>query len=117
MLTRCQTVLNAHQLAANRVDWNFHRPDDFVPERWLPNIDPKSEFSRDDRAACQPFSLGTRNCIGKNLAYAEMRLILAKVLYHFDLSPGDGLEGDWFEQKAWAVRWKKPVWVRLRVAR
>lgn len=34
----------------------------------------------DDRQAFQPFVLGPRNCIGRNLAYAEIRLILAKVL-------------------------------------
>ena len=111
-----QTVLNPHQLAANLMDWNVHRPNDFLPQRWPSHSDPKSEFAGDDRAACQPFSLGTRNCIGKNLAYAEMRLILAKVLWHFDLSAGEGMEGDWFDQKTWAVRWKKPVWVKLRVA-
>lgn len=83
------------------MEWNFHRPDDFVPERWLPNKDPYSEFADDDRAACQPFSLGTRNCIGKKLAYAEMRLILAKLLYHFDLSAGGELDADWFDQKNW----------------
>ena len=74
------------------------------------------EFALDDKAACQPLSLGTRNCIGKNLAYAEMRLILAKLLYHFDLSLGDNMEGDWFDQKSWAIRWKKPVNVKLSVA-
>lgn len=116
-LKTLQVVLNPHQLASNRMEWNFHRPDDFVPERWLPSMDPKSEFAGDDRAACQPFSLGTRNCIGKNLAYAEMRLILAKLLYHFDISSAaDGTEGDWFDQKSWAIRWKKPVWVTLKVA-
>lgn len=25
------------------------------------------------------------SCIGKNLAYAEMRLFLAKMIYHFDM--------------------------------
>lgn len=60
---------------------------------------------------------GTRNCIGKNLAYAETQLILAKLLYHFDLSAGDKLDTDsWFDQKSWAIRWKKPVWVKLKIA-
>lgn len=98
------------------MNWNFHRPNDFLPERWLPSASTKPEFADDDRAACQPFSLGTRNCIGKNLAYVEMRLILSKVLYNFDISAGEGMEGDWFEQKSWAIWWKKPVWVKLRVA-
>lgn len=85
-----------------------------MPERWLAIAG--SEFAEDDKAAFQPFSLGTRNCIGKNLAYAEMRLILAKLLYHFDLTLGDDMDGDWFDQKSWAIRWKKPVRVGLTVA-
>jgi cytochrome P450 len=31
------------------------------------------------------FSWGPRNCIGKNLALMEIRLIVALLLFHFDL--------------------------------
>lgn len=40
-------------------------------------------FPNDNYAAYQPWSVGVRNCIGKNLAYAELRLMLAKVLWHY----------------------------------
>ena len=33
----------------------------------------------------QPFSVGPRNCIGVNLAYAEIRLVLGRLLWNFDL--------------------------------
>ncbi|KAI3317155.1 hypothetical protein HD806DRAFT_395530 [Xylariaceae sp. AK1471] len=50
--------------------------------------------------AMQPFSVGPRNCIGKNLAYAERRLIVTQVLYNFDLTPSDESR-DWIDiQKA-----------------
>ena len=90
---------------------NFHRPRDFVPERWLDDAPP--EFANDDRAALQPFSVGTRNCIGRNLAYAEMRLILAKMLFHFDLRLDEARTGDWFDQPAWGLWFKRPLEVRL----
>lgn len=50
--------------------------------------------------------MGPLNCIGKNLAYAEMRVILARVLWNFDLELcQESL--DWKEQETYAM-WKKP---------
>ncbi|KAF0637148.1 hypothetical protein FPSE5266_04382 [Fusarium pseudograminearum] len=63
---------------------HFALADQFVPERWLENNDPR--FANDAKQAVNPFSLGPRDCIGKNLAYAEMRMILARVLWNFDVS-------------------------------
>ena len=54
-----------------------------MPERWL--LNPPAEFANDNREAHAPFSLGPRNCIGRNLAYSEMRLIMAKMVWSFDL--------------------------------
>ncbi|KAM0490942.1 hypothetical protein ACHAP8_011080 [Fusarium lateritium] len=87
----------------------FKDPESFVPERWLG--DPK--YDSDKKAAMQPFSVGPRNCIGKNLAYAEMRLILAKLIWHFDLDLDPGSEG-WLEKHTAYLLWEKPeLWVRL----
>jgi len=49
--------------AANRSSRNFHRPEEFLPERWLKECPP--EFSSDDRAVAKPFSFGPHDCIGK----------------------------------------------------
>ncbi|KAK8099747.1 uncharacterized protein PG998_012988 [Apiospora kogelbergensis] len=66
---------------------NFALPEGFHPERWL-GEDPR--FAHDHKEAFEPFSYGARNCLGRNLAYAEMRTILARMLFSFDmrLSPG-----------------------------
>ncbi|KAK7971570.1 hypothetical protein PG989_016586 [Apiospora arundinis] len=66
---------------------NFALPEEFHPERWL-GEDPR--FAHDRKEAFEPFSHGSRNCLGRNLAYAEMRTILARMLFSFDmrLSPG-----------------------------
>ncbi|CAD6591254.1 MAG: hypothetical protein ASARMPRED_005282 [Alectoria sarmentosa] len=53
----------------------FHDPMVFKPERWL---DPDC---KDLKEASQPFSLGPRACIGRNFAYAQMSLELAKILF------------------------------------
>ncbi|KAG5301951.1 cytochrome P450 monooxygenase [Histoplasma ohiense] len=52
-----------------------------LSERFLG--DPK--FANDKRDMIQPFHVGPRNCLGRNLAYAEMRLILARLIYNFDM--------------------------------
>lgn len=92
---------------------NFHRPAVFIPERWIDGPQGKGEFANDKRGVLQPFFVERRNCIGRNLAYAEMRLILAKVLFHFDLTLASAKTGDWFDQKSWGVWIKNPLYVRL----
>ncbi|KAI4270641.1 MAG: hypothetical protein LQ337_006560, partial [Flavoplaca oasis] len=42
---------------------NFVEPNTFIPERWLPDADPK--FDADRKDAQEPFMVGPRNCLGK----------------------------------------------------
>lgn len=60
---------------------NFQDPEKFAPERWLGD----ERYKNDRKRALQPFSLGPRNCLGMNLAYAEMRVILARLIWNFDI--------------------------------
>ncbi|KAL4865135.1 putative sterigmatocystin biosynthesis P450 monooxygenase stcF [Aspergillus spectabilis] len=110
------TSIAVQQFAACRSEENFHRPDEFRPERWQGN----GEFANDRRETSQPFSIGPRNCIGRQLAYAEMRLILAHLLWHFDLQLDHTRmqEMDWLaEQGIWILWDKKPLWVVLEPRR
>ncbi|KAF2864896.1 cytochrome P450 [Massariosphaeria phaeospora] len=61
----------------------FHKAWDYVPERWLPADQRPKEHAADRLAACQPFNVGPTNCIGKPLAWAEMRLLVAKIILTF----------------------------------
>jgi cytochrome P450 len=70
----------------------------------------------DKKATLQPFSFGPRNCIGKNLAYAELRLILARMIWNFDLSLSNASNSDrdtWVEQLNYVLVEKLPLKVRL----
>ncbi|RYP28048.1 hypothetical protein DL767_007379 [Monosporascus sp. MG133] len=58
----------------------------FRPERWLEN-------NETTRAAFIPFSVGSRTCAGKPLAYHEISLTLAKTLWYFDFEPAPGALG------------------------
>ncbi|GME26171.1 cytochrome p450 [Neofusicoccum parvum] len=97
--------------AAYHSSRHFALPEQYIPERWLPDNDDPT-FAADDKAILQPFSYGPRNCIGKNLAWHEMRLILSYVLWHFDLELCTESE-DWTDQRVYALWEKKPLMVRL----
>ncbi|KAJ5801644.1 uncharacterized protein N7518_003712 [Penicillium psychrosexuale] len=103
-----KTALSVHHWATYHSAQNFRLPDQFIPERWIGD-----EFASDNKAAFQPFSFGPRNCIGKNLAYHEMRLILAKMLYNFDLSLLPESVG-WDKQKTFLLWEKNDLMVQLK---
>ncbi|KAI9754984.1 MAG: hypothetical protein M4579_004458 [Chaenotheca gracillima] len=106
------TSVSVTQLAAYRSELNFRDPYSFVPERWLEKKDPAFELDRRD--VLQPFSVGGRNCIGKHLAYAEMRLILVKLLWNFDLAFSDPIsQAHWADQQVFTLWQKLPLMVKL----
>ncbi|KAF5978631.1 cytochrome P450 monooxygenase [Fusarium coicis] len=89
-------AVGVNQLAAGYSEVNFHRTREFLPERWL-DIGPDSEFLSDDRMASQPFSLGSRNCVGKLMANAEMALTFVMLLWNFDPELDDLIENWWLK--------------------
>ncbi|KAL8791875.1 MAG: hypothetical protein Q9195_005537 [Heterodermia aff. obscurata] len=91
---------------------NFDQPESFLPDRWLPETRNGPPFANDNKDCMQPFSFGPRNCLGKNLAGAEMRLLLAKVLFRFDWQLECGQER-WIEQKLQGFWQKKPLYCTL----
>ena len=62
-------------------------PFEFKPSRWLSGSNEDVVLAR---SAFCPFSLGPRGCAGKALAYAEITLILARILWLFDMSLAGG---------------------------
>lgn len=108
------------EYAAAHLEANFRDAAKFVPERWL---DPDST---DNQAIFKPFASGPRDCMGKNLAYIEMQLFIAHVLWHFDLEieeagPGGRNEkwtpeNDWENVVAGLAPIVPPLWVRLTKA-
>lgn len=57
----------------------WDNPDEFRPERWLENPEPKHRF------AYFPFSGGSRTCIGYRFAMWETKLMLAGIMSAFKL--------------------------------
>ncbi|KAJ5712657.1 hypothetical protein N7493_009125 [Penicillium malachiteum] len=102
------TVVSISHAATYKSESNFKYAKQFIPERHLD--DP--EFANDNKEALQPFSFGPRNCIGRNLAYVEMRLILSRLIFNFDLELAEP-EFDWIDQKSYTLWEKMPLMAKL----
>lgn len=71
----------------------FPEPFTFRPERWLPEMGTPEESIALAKSAFCPFSVGRTGCVGKYLAYQEMSIMLARMLwlYEMRLQPGSTL--------------------------
>jgi cytochrome P450 len=111
-------------------------PFEFIPERWM--VDEDAGTSSEDVARAKsvfiPFSLGSRNCIGKNLAYRELQLTLATVIWLYDFrvasdpklaKVGEGRKDlgfgrqreDEFQVKQHFTAWRDGPWLEFRQKR
>ncbi|KAI8258187.1 Trichothecene C-15 hydroxylase [Colletotrichum sp. SAR11_239] len=103
------TVLSIPHWAMYHTSSNFSRPDEFIPNRWLD--DP--QFASDRKECMNVFSFGPRNCIGKNLAYVEMRMFLARAIWNFDIELA-AESMDWLQKgRSFSVWAKHPLMVHL----
>ncbi|KAL2043872.1 hypothetical protein N7G274_003392 [Stereocaulon virgatum] len=97
------TVVSTSPFAASMDSTNFHDPWEFIPERWL------GQSKGDELEASQPFSLGTRGCLGRSLGWLELRTILAKLHFSYNLALLDGHQDvDWQRDSQMHTLWKKP---------
>jgi cytochrome P450 len=117
-LLPADTFVNVHPLTLSLSPSNFHDPHGFHPERWLASAteDKNSPFFNDNHRAVQAFSVGPRSCVGKPLALAELRIILGKIVWNFDLEDVDTEAGKlrWADQRVFTVVERKPFEIRLR---
>lgn len=67
----------------------FPDPFTFRPERWIAKDD-NGEAVAMARSAFCAFSLGSRGCVGKSIAYVEVSLALANLFWRYDISLGQG---------------------------
>ena len=77
-------------------------PDSFLPERWLPEKErqklmPDGNFFL-DTAAFNPFSYGPANCVGKNLAIAELRAVTCFTVQKFNFKAREGFRVESWEE-------------------
>lgn len=90
------TQISVHPLAIQRDERYFTKPNEFIPERWMDDLRP-SDFNHEPKVF-MPFTIGQYTCLGKNLAYQEIRLFVAKVLRNFDIAFPQGYNAVDFEK-------------------
>ncbi|RDW74792.1 hypothetical protein BP6252_05934 [Coleophoma cylindrospora] len=96
------TILGTSAYCLQHNDDSFLDPFTYRPERWI--VDEGNGVTVEDLAAAKaafiPFSLGSRGCVGKSLAYAEISMALARGFWMFDVrlkegdNTGEGTYGD-----------------------
>jgi cytochrome P450 len=64
----------------------YPKPDEFIPERFLP----ESPFPPIPAGAWRPFERGPRNCIGSEFGTLELKVVMALTLRDFDFLPAYG---------------------------
>ncbi|OTB04031.1 hypothetical protein M426DRAFT_73617 [Hypoxylon sp. CI-4A] len=101
------TIVSTNPLAASLSSKYFSEPMAFKPERWL------GKNEKDILSATQPFAIGPRGCLGRNLAWLELRTVLSKLLWTYDLKMIND-EVDWHRDSRMLTLWRKPaLWVRV----
>ncbi|KAJ9646027.1 hypothetical protein H2204_000689 [Knufia peltigerae] len=76
------TVVGVAPFAIQYNEEYYPDPFRFKPERWISGPD---EGVATARAAFCPFSIGPRGCAGKRVAYLEVSIALATLLWSFDV--------------------------------
>lgn len=72
-------VVVANIYSMHRTPEFWARPDDFIPERWLPE-GASAGLAAKAKNAFLPFSAGSRSCIGRSYAMLQMVLTWAVLL-------------------------------------
>ncbi|EPE36373.1 Cytochrome P450 [Glarea lozoyensis ATCC 20868] len=94
----------------------FHEPRSYRPQHWLPKDHPhwNAAFENDATSHYYPFGLGPRQCIGMELAWREMRIFVAKVLWSFDVEMVSDHKIVYERDFKMHRMWEKPeFWVRF----
>ena len=73
------------------------------------------KFAADHLSASNPFGLGPRSCIGRNLTWAEMRIILARLLWVFDIAEEEDKGLDRESLKTLMIVQKEPLELRIKL--
>jgi benzoate 4-monooxygenase len=79
-------TVSASIYSLHRDESLFRQPLEFIPERWIP----EDTFGADKhepqnlKQYCIPFSMGPRACIGRNLAYMEVAIVIAALVLNFE---------------------------------
>ncbi|KAH8728889.1 benzoate 4-monooxygenase cytochrome P450 [Phaeosphaeriaceae sp. PMI808] len=109
------TVMGIAMHTALTSPCNWTAPLEFHPERFLPVDHPLYDprFDKDDKDSFKPFSIGTRNCLGARVFLAETKILLARMLWSFELELAPDTPTDWMDTKAYLFFELNPLMTKL----
>ena len=87
--------------------------DDFVPERWLPSSSNSEESIREMSRLLTTYGMGSRVCLGQNIALVEVYKFAAQFVRHFELEAVDR-DKPWTTKSATFV-FRSDFWVKLKM--
>jgi len=94
--------------AANRNPDVYESPDEFIPERWLPeNKDKLNPY------AFTTFGFGVRNCLGMRFAFEGLKLFVCNLIREFRIERRSDTEIAYKKGTAFLVVFEAPVNVDL----
>ncbi|KAI0106404.1 cytochrome P450 [Nemania sp. FL0031] len=109
-------VCQSSPFALARSPRNFRDPLRFRPERWLPKDHQlyDLQFATDNGQDFHPFGQGPRICAGREIAWWQSRVFMAKVLWKFNLEmiPGQQVDLD-RDFRGWGTYQKPEVRIRF----
>ncbi|KAM0260623.1 hypothetical protein ACHAQJ_002686 [Trichoderma viride] len=83
------------QYAIGRSEAIYSKANSFIPERWYQFPDMIK-----DKTAFAPFSIGPYSCIAKRMALMDIRQVIARLVWTFDIGFPLGEDGSSFERDA-----------------
>lgn len=96
------TVVGVPHYTIHHNEAYYPQPFQYMPERWTAGAENPLSLSLDRKTTADevslassafcPFSVGPRGCIGKNLAYVEMTITLARTVFLYDMRRAVGIQ-------------------------
>lgn len=90
------TIVGSAAYCVHHSESHFPRSFDFIPERWIPGsqglgFEVTEKTVEAQKLSFVPFSTGSRNCVGKNMALMELFITFARMAWLYDVRkvPGD----------------------------
>ncbi|KAJ5675976.1 hypothetical protein N7462_008873 [Penicillium macrosclerotiorum] len=88
-----ETIVVVPQYVLQRDERHFPSGSNFIPERWL---DEKKYLIKHEESFF-PFQLGRYGCVGKQLALMQLRGVISRIAYDFDIAFAAGEDGVAFD--------------------
>ncbi|KZF21950.1 cytochrome P450 [Xylona heveae TC161] len=104
------TIVGIHNWSLTHSTRYWKNPEQFRPERWLGD----SAYADDKREYFRPFGFGPRTCVARHLVIIEAGLILAKILFEFDMELDASCGPRWPINRGHLVPTRQPLVVTVK---